>query len=133
MTIEILKTFQEFHLLSRHLFAFWWPIIGTLQIFYWYSMHIEIFATLEANWGIQKNKKKKKLCNAFVKFSSWDKSKITDWEWANYGINHLGNYTFSFPFSKGLSFLVATKPWGMVNIMLIKSVILEPSAVPDRG
>lgn len=23
-------------------------------------MHIEIFATLEANWGIQKNKKKKK-------------------------------------------------------------------------
>lgn len=96
-------------------------------------MHIEIFATLEANWSIQKNKKKKKLRNAFVKFSSWDKSKITDWEWANYGINHLGNYTFSFPFSKGLSFLVATKPWGMVNIMLIKSVILEPSAVPDRG
>lgn len=36
-------------------------------------MHIEIFATLEANWGIQKNKKKKKLLlfpNAFVKFSS---------------------------------------------------------------
>ena len=23
-------------------------------------MHIEIFATLKANWGIQKNKKKKK-------------------------------------------------------------------------
>lgn len=127
------KLFKSFIFFWDTYLLFGDPIIETLQIFYWYSMHIEIFATLEANWSIQKNKKKKKLRNAFVKLSSWDKSKITDWEWANYGINHLGNYTFSFPFSKGLSFLVATKPWGMVSIMLIKSVILEPSAIPDRG
>lgn len=59
MTIEISKTFQEFIFFWDTYLLFGDPIIGTLQIFYWYSMHIDIFATLEANWGIQKNKKKK--------------------------------------------------------------------------